>query len=81
MHQRKYFNSNFFINEIFSVKKFPTYGMSKPFQPATKGSHAHGYGKFMKSKVKFTKAVLKGYKNIKLFFLLRTYIHVHNTPQ
>ena len=27
MHQRKYFNSNFFINEIFSVEKFPNYGM------------------------------------------------------
>ena len=26
MHQRKYFNSNFFINEIFSVEKFPNYG-------------------------------------------------------
>ena len=28
MHQRKYFNSNFFINEIFSVEKFPNYGIS-----------------------------------------------------
>ena len=27
MHQRKYFNSNFFINEIFSVEKFPNYGI------------------------------------------------------
>ena len=54
--------------------------MSKPFQPATKGSHAHGYGKFMKSKIKFIKAVLN-YKNVKLFLLLRTYIHAHNTPQ
>ena len=27
MHQRKYFTLNFFINEIFSVKKFPNYGM------------------------------------------------------
>ena len=27
MHQRKYFTSNFFINEIFSVKKFPNYGI------------------------------------------------------
>ena len=26
MHQRKYFTSNFFINEIFSVEKFPNYG-------------------------------------------------------
>ena len=25
MHQRKYFTSNFFNNEIFSVKKFPNY--------------------------------------------------------
>ena len=28
MHQRKYFNSNFFINEIFSVEKFPNYGIA-----------------------------------------------------
>ena len=27
MHQRKYFTSNFFINEIFSVEKFPNYGI------------------------------------------------------
>ena len=54
--------------------------MSKPFQPATKRSHAHGYGKFMKSKIKFIKAVLN-YKIVKLFLLLRTYIHAHNTPQ
>ena len=54
--------------------------MSKPFQPAIKGSHAHGHGKFMKSKIKFIKAVLN-YKNVKLFLLLRTYIHAHNTPQ
>ena len=26
MHQRKYFTLNFFINEIFSVEKFPNYG-------------------------------------------------------
>ena len=26
MHQRKYFALNFFINEIFSVEKFPNYG-------------------------------------------------------
>ena len=26
MHQRKYFNLNFFINEIFSVEKFSNYG-------------------------------------------------------
>ena len=26
MHQRKYFTLNFFINEIFSVKKFLNYG-------------------------------------------------------
>ena len=29
MHQRKYFTSNFFINEVFSVEKFPKYGMHK----------------------------------------------------
>ena len=28
MHQPKYFTSNFFINEIFSVEKFPNYGIS-----------------------------------------------------
>ena len=28
MHQRKYFTSNFFINEIFSVEKFLNYGTS-----------------------------------------------------
>ena len=28
MHPRKYFTLNFFINEIFSVKKFPTYGIN-----------------------------------------------------
>ena len=28
MHQRKYFTLNFFINEIFSVEKFPNYGIS-----------------------------------------------------
>ena len=27
MNQRKYFTSNFFINEIFSVEKFPNYGI------------------------------------------------------
>ena len=27
MHQRKYFNLNFFINEIFSIEKFPNYGI------------------------------------------------------
>ena len=27
MHQRKYFTLNFFINEIFSVEKFPNYGI------------------------------------------------------
>ena len=27
MDQRKYFTSNLFINEIFSVEKFPNYGM------------------------------------------------------
>ena len=27
MHQRKYFTSNFFINEIFSVEKFANYGI------------------------------------------------------
>ena len=27
MHPRKYFALNFFINEIFSVEKFPNYGM------------------------------------------------------
>ena len=26
MHQQKYFTSNFFINEIFSVEKFPNCG-------------------------------------------------------
>ena len=29
MHPRKYFTLNFFINEIFSVKKFPSYGTLK----------------------------------------------------
>ena len=28
MYQQKYFTLNFFINEIFSVKKFPNYGIS-----------------------------------------------------
>ena len=27
MHQRKYFTLNFFINEIFSVEKFPNYSI------------------------------------------------------
>ena len=54
--------------------------MSKPFQPATKGSHAHGYDKFMKSKIKFIKAVLN-YKSLILILLLRTYIQAYNTPQ
>ena len=27
MHQQKYFTLNFFINEIFSVEKFPNYGI------------------------------------------------------
>ena len=27
MHQRKYFTLNIFINEIFSVEKFPNYGI------------------------------------------------------
>ena len=31
MHQRKYFTLNFFINEIFSVEKFPNYGIYKLF--------------------------------------------------
>ena len=32
MHQRKYFNSNFFINEIFSVEKVPNYGNSQLYK-------------------------------------------------
>ena len=31
MHQRKYFTMNFFINEIFSVEKFPNYGICCKF--------------------------------------------------
>ena len=27
MNKRKYFTSNFFINEVFSVEKFPNYGI------------------------------------------------------
>ena len=27
MHQQKYLTLNFFINEIFSVEKFPNYGI------------------------------------------------------
>ena len=27
MHPQKYFTLNFFINEIFSVEKYPNYGM------------------------------------------------------
>ena len=27
MYQRKYFTLNIFINEIFSVEKFPNYGI------------------------------------------------------
>ena len=29
MYPQKYFTLNFFINEIFSVKKFPNYGICK----------------------------------------------------
>ena len=29
MHQRKYFTSNFFINEIFYVEKFLNYGITQ----------------------------------------------------
>ena len=29
MHPRKYFTLNFFINELFSVEKFPNYGITQ----------------------------------------------------
>ena len=32
MHQQKYFTSNFFINEIFFVEKFPNYGKLQYYQ-------------------------------------------------
>ena len=41
MHQRKYFTSNFFINEIFSVEKFPNYGSFNVV--STNSSDAHRY--------------------------------------
>ena len=41
MHQRKYFTLNFFINEIFSVEKFPNYGILKHCVPLVIGIKCH----------------------------------------